>query len=949
MEPHEGEAQGGREGHMCEWAVTAVGSMTALVDKWRVTIPEWKWTSVEGEEWPTCMVGKGNDIAELVGTCRRTPEWVIVDGGEFHQRSVTVLRSRHLKMWGVRGSLSIWGMHVARDHEPRMHKTAAKMMERFKSAVQTRLRKAYNAVGGARFKTDTVKEDFTFTDAGSTMAANPNEAWGEEHGKEDWAMQRKWEWPAEPEEEAIAEGDPRLSGVETVEAITQAERKARQDDYEQWVRDGMTWIDGFTATGKAKMLRFLHENEMAMSAVMAKPDNTTGRKFGKVEDFQILPEEYRPGARGKLWVWEDGVGREMKRRKITGDVHYNVPNILKVAEIVGFKDARGLQMLTTWGATQGTELFPLASYGARNHQGAATQTKALTDMMKEKVKEGHFACDGEGAFSKWPKTLPVGIIPVNGTVGRPKEPEMRKLLQGLPHQDNVRGTWDGSSPHDGTSPNESCELYPHLNPPWVTARNIVQSFCVLMSVGTPVKFWKLDLRRAYTQMCIQITQSWRQTVYWKWLDEEGKWQGGYARDMRMMWGMRFSGAAFYRTISTLTVKWITHLLMTEWMPGVRCSTTRAWSAARKDAGMSEEQAMAAFVQAFLDDFWMVVTSSVESDLEEAHKIVMQGFKYLGWALSMSKYEEEGRLNTEGILIGHHIETVGATRGVMAIKQARVRHVVERMLVTDRWERQALMETTGLVESIRDDMRRRISLRAMYKAIYGEGEVKWVSASRKAKHCMEKILQALPERRSLFARPTRWVIPSMSTVRMVPNGDASGQIGYAGVLWRENDLHLFHGKWSSRIRQARVNIAFLEAWVVVMIASTWGHLFTGKKVVIRSDSMVTCMSLNKLWAEHEGMETMCGLWEDLQFFYAFEGLVLHVPGKDNRLSDIGSRYKEDKMEGKLVEEMRMLGMKDVTLREEEVVWTSGTVKIDVEERLLRLTRIDKSRACDESAL
>jgi hypothetical protein len=95
--------------------------------------------------------------------------------------------------------------------------------------------------------------------------------------------------------------------------ITQAERKARQDDYVKWVKDGMTWIDGFTAAGKAKMRRFLHENDMAMSAVMAKSDNTKGRKFGKVEDLQILPEEYRPGARGKLWVWEDGVGREMKR------------------------------------------------------------------------------------------------------------------------------------------------------------------------------------------------------------------------------------------------------------------------------------------------------------------------------------------------------------------------------------------------------------------------------------------------------------------------------------------------------------------------------------------------------------------------------------------------------------------------------------------------------------
>ena len=111
---------------------------------------------------------------------------------------------------------------------------------------------------------------------------------------------------------------------------------------------------------------------------------------------------------------------------------------------------------------------------------------------------------------------------------------------------------------------------------------------------------------------------------------------------------------------------------------------------------------------------------------------------------------------------------------------------------------------------------------------------------------------------------RWVIPAMTTVPMVPNGDASGQIGYAGVLWEDDTLLYFHGTWSQDIRKARVNIAFLEAWVVIMIAATWGKKFSGRKVVIRSDSMATCLSLNKLWADHPGMELMCQLWEDYNF-------------------------------------------------------------------------------------
>ena len=118
---------------------------------------------------------------------------VIVDGGELHKTSVRIMKTRHLKMWGIRGSLSIWGVHVERDHIPRKHTTITKMVERFRAAVQTRLRKAYTAVGGARFKPGTTEEDFTFEHAAEAMAANPCEEWGETMDKDEWSLQRKWE------------------------------------------------------------------------------------------------------------------------------------------------------------------------------------------------------------------------------------------------------------------------------------------------------------------------------------------------------------------------------------------------------------------------------------------------------------------------------------------------------------------------------------------------------------------------------------------------------------------------------------------------------------------------------------------------------------------------------------------------------------------------------------
>jgi hypothetical protein len=177
----------------CEWEVRAVATTTQAKEKWGKLIPAWKWSMVDEEDWAIVIIGCGNDIATAIGGGTRTPEWVIVDGGEFHRSSVITLKTRHLKKWGVRGSLSVWGVHVERDHIPRKHTTVEKMMERLQAAVQTRLRKAYNAVGGGRFKPDTREEDFSFAAIAKAIAANPQEVWGEELDREEWAMQSKWE------------------------------------------------------------------------------------------------------------------------------------------------------------------------------------------------------------------------------------------------------------------------------------------------------------------------------------------------------------------------------------------------------------------------------------------------------------------------------------------------------------------------------------------------------------------------------------------------------------------------------------------------------------------------------------------------------------------------------------------------------------------------------------
>jgi hypothetical protein len=90
----------GRGGTECEWEVRAVATTDLLRCKWEGLLPEWSWTTSGDEGWPLCLVGKGNDMAEVIGRGKRTPEWVIVDGGELHKTAVQVLQARHLKKVG---------------------------------------------------------------------------------------------------------------------------------------------------------------------------------------------------------------------------------------------------------------------------------------------------------------------------------------------------------------------------------------------------------------------------------------------------------------------------------------------------------------------------------------------------------------------------------------------------------------------------------------------------------------------------------------------------------------------------------------------------------------------------------------------------------------------------------------------------------------------------------
>lgn len=356
--------------------------------------------------------------------------------------------------------------------------------------------------------------------------------------------------------------------------------------------------------------------------------------------------------------------------------------------------------------------------------------------------------------------------------------------------------------------------------------------------------------------------------------------------------------------------------------------------------MSEIQCAAAFIESFLDDSWIFVTTTMKEDVELLEEVVMWAYKEMGFEISMSKFEQEGKMKPEGVLIGHEIDCKWSpghppTRGIMEIKKQRLRHVFAPMVTAKTWTKQLCLETLGLAESVRGDTDARWRLGPIYRVAYsGKNEAETVFPNERARQCVQKVLDTLDRRRSLYHRATRWVIPSAPTVEGVPNGDAAQTIGYAGVMVEGDQLLFFQGLWSDELRMRKVNIAVLEAWTIVMTAATWGHLFNCRKIVFRTDSGASCACLNKLWSGSAEMQGVCNLWEDLQHKFCFEGLVLHCDGKDNRLSDKASRCKSsDDVEAALRVELDLLGMNEITPCRVDVEWKVGELQMDITSQLL----------------
>lgn len=931
-----------------------------------------------------------------------TPEILIVDGGATHANTTRVLRARGMCTWGrVRGKTTmVWRMAKRPTDDNSTYATDGAMARELDAAMQRRMRRAYMEVGAQRFRRTATPEDFHLDRADQATAVR-EENWGELDPKAEARMTRFWDWPDEPATERALLDSAEITGKEVEERLTDDEVRERELDLIAWRQEGQTWWGAMLPTAQEAMRTYIKSNERVNDAVATAVSrlSSEGAEGPKYDDFAgaatkneitIRQEDYRPGARGKIWSWVSGQCEECVPSSIEMEVMeaggYTSSKVREVADILAFPDRRSTQVLTDTGTTHGTVGFPFTSYAGRNHQGSGAHHRKLTAMMTSKVEEEHFAAvKGNHPASDTPLFHPFGVVPMNGSEARQKDLESyERERDGFDIAKVIRGTYNGSFPHDGSSPNDHCCPEEGTQKPWVATKHVVRNANVLRAIGAPtVKGFKLDLKAAYTQLFHQITQRWRQHVYWRW-EENGSMKGGYMADKRCEWGQAMSGTWFHRSVTSLMVRWIEKALKEEWVPTISCETTRQWIKERLAAfpdqwDLSEEekaaeknnpsapkrspknrnstQSVPGFVQGFLDDFWIFIAGTPE-DVATARVIVMKAFEHLGFIVSKSKLATEGTPDPEIVILGHDFNMDDGSRGVTDYKRIRIQDQAKSLGTTEKWSRKKLEQLVGLIQSIRDDVNRRWNLQPLYEIMrWRDGKKgQWVYPTARAKAVLVKVIGTLHERRPLAARRTRWVIPTAPTLMYIVNTDASSLEGLGGAVLLDGVLEYFGEKWRDDIRkgtivddirksalvtdgkrQPLVTIAVLEALAVIVAAAIWGHRWSGRKIVMRSDSSPTCFSFNKLASRDPAMSRVAELWEDVQYYFHFEGLMVHCKGATNEIADRASRLDESALQAGIEEAAKLEELPVEKCQRLPSQWSFGLHNIDILDDLILLTK------------
>ena len=610
----------------------------------------------------------------------------------------------------------------------------------------------------------------------------------------------------------------------------------------------------------------------------------------------------------------------MTHHPITDLLQFNAANVKSVARTINFADQEIIQQITETGVTHGTAGYPLDTHLYRNHQGAAVHFDEVTPIFLSKIQDHHFArTDGSymrdqatpfsyssheipslpkvaSHFQQSPPSasrskpmpsvpampipdmLPAILVPINGTEQRLKADQWYARNAGDDFKRNVRPTFDCSSPHDERDPNSHCTLTDDLNTPWVSISHVVWGLSILASVGSRLRGWKIDLKGAYMQLVMNHTLTCRQFVFWEWIQDD-KLHGGFFRDLRMQWGAKQSGSTFHRGVTSLIVRWIIHVLLSDWLPTISCPDTLAWVAARVDAGFSDSQTLPALVNGFLDDFFLFACGT-EDDIERAHALAIHAIWFLGFKISASKYAIEGTPKEEVEVLGHALHLDALQRAVTQHKADRISQDIQSLLSRSTWPKDTLEALIGLIQSVREDIGVRLNLFPLYAVLWAghsrSGPPTYPSPA--AVRVLQKVARCLHKPRPFYSSTTQWPTPASVICDGIPVTDAT-PTGYGGVFLHDSTLFYFAGQWPRHFQSVHIDV--YEAITVLLAAATWSSHLRHHKRIFRCDNKNSVFAFNALKTSSHYMQLAVYAWEDVQEEAMFDNYFIKIFKRQHR--------------------------------------------------------------------
>jgi hypothetical protein len=119
-------------------------------------------------------------------------------------------------------------------------------------------------------------------------------------------------------------------------------------------------------------------------------------------------------------------------------------------------------------------------------------------------------------------------------------------------------------------------------------------------------------------------------------------------------------------------------------------------------------------------------------------------------------------------------------------------------------------------------------------------------------------------------------------------DASGSLGYGAFF----SNFWFQGKWSSQFHahKEQQSIAWKELFPVYLACSVWGHLWSGKRIILWCDNVSVIYILNSKSSKIDKIMDLVRKITVQTLIHNFTLHAKHVPGLDNSVSDALSRFQ-----------------------------------------------------------